>query len=260
MFIFIFGGAMPTETPSTKPSKSEQTRERILDAALVLFADKGYTATTLRDIAAASGSSLGLTYRYFGRKEELVLALYQRLARELEEEVQALPPAPMADRFAQVTALKLERLAPYRQALGALFGVALAPDSEVAVLGAPMSEVRERIWRVFHAVVRGATDAPGEPQARQLTSVLYAAHLALVLFWMQDRSDDQNATRSLLALAREILGRLRLLLRLPFTGRWLARLGEILGPMFGGVPAATDESFAQIVESGHAPLSPRARS
>lgn len=82
------------------PTKSQQTREHILETALKLFAEKGYAETTMRDIAGAADCSLGLAYRYFARKEEFILALYERLTDELEEEVSRLPPAPLARRFA----------------------------------------------------------------------------------------------------------------------------------------------------------------
>ena len=64
------------------PKKSEQTREHILETALDLFAEKGYAETTMRDIAGAADCSLGLAYRYFARKEEFILALYERMTNE----------------------------------------------------------------------------------------------------------------------------------------------------------------------------------
>jgi AcrR family transcriptional regulator len=63
--------------------KGTMTQQRILDAALALFASKGYEATTMRDIAAAADCSLGLTYRYFASKEDLILELYRWLADQL---------------------------------------------------------------------------------------------------------------------------------------------------------------------------------
>ena len=62
--------------------KAVSTRQRILDTALGLFATKGYENTTMREIAAEADSSLGLTYRYFASKEELVLELYRTLVRQ----------------------------------------------------------------------------------------------------------------------------------------------------------------------------------
>ena len=213
--------------------KARQTKEHILTTALALFADKGYGETTLRDIAGSAGVSLGLTYRYFVRKEELILALYQRLAQDLEEEVRALPPSPMAARFARAIESCLRRLTPHREALGALFAVGLAPDSEVAVLGEGASGVRSVVWRVYREVVRGAADKPRPRQQDQIATLFYAAHLLLVLFWLQDRTPSQRATGDLLKFTEETLGRLRPVLGLPPVARPLTRLARILAPMFG---------------------------
>src|SRR3954467_15966907 len=116
---------MPTAQATQLTPKGERTREHILDTALSLFIEQGYDATTMREIASAADCSLGLTYRYFARKEDLVLALYQRTAAEQETYMQALPAAQIADRFAQVMQAKIAQLAPYRDAFGALFGAAL---------------------------------------------------------------------------------------------------------------------------------------
>lgn len=49
----------------------ETTREKILDAALVVFAHNGFAATSISDIAKAAGISNGLLYHYFSSKEDL---------------------------------------------------------------------------------------------------------------------------------------------------------------------------------------------
>ncbi len=213
--------------------KARQTREHILETALSLFATKGYGETTLRDIAASAEVSLGLTYRYFARKEELILALYQRLAQELAEEVPAMPAATLARRFATTLGSCLDRLAPHREALGALFSVGLAPDSEMAVLGERAAGVRDIVWHVYLDVVQGATDRPRPRQEEQITTVLYAAHLLCVLFWLQDRSPGQAMARELVAFTQEMLSRLRPVLALPPVARPLARLTRLLDPLFG---------------------------
>jgi len=224
-------------TPVRRRSqKGEQTRAHILATALRLFAEKGYQGTTMRDIASEAGSSLGLTYRYFSRKEELVLAFYIQCAEELEEEMDTLPPAPLAERFEQALRADIRRISPYRGAFGSLFGVALAPESEVAVLGQPMAHIRTRIWSMFLRVAEGATDAPRGKQARDVATIFYAIHLMFVLFWLQDRSPGQKATEDLIVLARDTVRRARPALRLPPVARLLARMAQIIGPMFGPMP------------------------
>lgn len=218
-------------------AKSQQTREHILETALALFAEKGYAETTMRDIAGAADCSLGLAYRYFARKEEFILALYERLTAEFEAEAAMLPPGPLAKRFASAMGRHLACLGTHRQTMGALFAAGLAPDSEVAVLGAGAAGVRSRIWGAFQTIVRGASDAPKPRQAEQMTTLLYAAHLLFVLFWLQDRSEGQAKTRELLGFAQEMLGRLRPVLGLPPVAKPLARLAEIVGPMFRPTPS-----------------------
>lgn len=66
-----------------------------------------------------------------------------------------------------------------------------------------------------------------------MATLFYAAHLLIVLFWIQDRSAGQERTHALLQFGREMLGRLRPLLGLPPVARPLARLAGIVGPMFG---------------------------
>ena len=46
--------------------------------ALRLFAEKGFTSTTIADIAAMSGTAHGLVYHYFRSKDELLLAVLER--------------------------------------------------------------------------------------------------------------------------------------------------------------------------------------
>jgi AcrR family transcriptional regulator len=224
---------MQTQINAKLTVKGERTREHILEHALRLFIEQGYDETTMRDIAAAADCSLGLTYRYFARKEDLVLQLYRRLAEEQEAYVLALPPAPLADRFVQVLQAKIAQLEPYRSAIGALFGAALTPQSGVAVLGDETSDIRVRMERMFLTLITGATDAPRERQARQLATVLYTLELALVLFWVHDRSPDRRATTDLLKLAHDAIALVRPVLRFPPVAKSLARLAQALGPVFG---------------------------
>ena len=56
----------------------EQTTAAILDAAEKLFAERGFTAVTVRDIAAEAGVSHALVHRYLGSKEQVYRATLSR--------------------------------------------------------------------------------------------------------------------------------------------------------------------------------------
>ena len=57
---------------------ADEKRTRISDAAVKIFARKGYHGTRIADIAREAGVSYGLVYHYFRSKEEIVHFLFQR--------------------------------------------------------------------------------------------------------------------------------------------------------------------------------------
>jgi TetR/AcrR family fatty acid metabolism transcriptional regulator len=59
------------------------TRERILQAALQVFAEKGYHRAAVDDIVRVSGTSKGAVYHHFPNKEALFLALVDELSARL---------------------------------------------------------------------------------------------------------------------------------------------------------------------------------
>ena len=75
----------------------QKTRNLLVDTARQLFAKNGFEATTMNEIAAASGKGRRTLYTYFNSKEEIYLAVIQseldRLSNRMEEVArQDMPP------------------------------------------------------------------------------------------------------------------------------------------------------------------------
>lgn len=73
------------------------TKQRILEKALEMFAEKGYEGTNLRDLAQSLGLSKSALYRHFESKEEIWNSLYETLREYYNEHFGAednLPPVP----------------------------------------------------------------------------------------------------------------------------------------------------------------------
>ena len=68
------------ETPSASAPRTEQ---RILEVATVLFYEKGYHATTMREVAAGVGIKAGSLYNHFPSKEELLFRIAEGVMRDL---------------------------------------------------------------------------------------------------------------------------------------------------------------------------------
>src|SRR5919112_1872148 len=70
--------------------KKQRTRDQIVDAAFKLFAERGYAATTVADIAAAADIAPRTFFSYFPSKEEDILR--EGVARDLGEPPDGLRP------------------------------------------------------------------------------------------------------------------------------------------------------------------------
>ncbi len=221
------------ENPASElTEKALRTRQHILDTALSLFVTPGYEETTMRDIARTANCSLGLTYRYFARKEELVLAIYWQMASATSAQIEQLPVVSIADRFYQLMVSRLEQVRPYRGAFRALFGATLHPDSGINILGANSAGVHDQTRQAFTLLVIEASDAPAEGLRQNVVTLLYTLHFAVILFWLYDRSLEQHTTLELLAFTRDSLAQVRRGLALPFIRQGLARLAGILESVF----------------------------
>ncbi len=76
-----------------KQIQSEQTRKKISEAARSLFVQKGYKATSIEDIVAATGSSKGNIYYHFKSKEGLFSYLLHEWDHDWLEKWQARLPS-----------------------------------------------------------------------------------------------------------------------------------------------------------------------
>ena len=70
---------------SRRERKKDETRERITQAAIELFTERGFEATTVDDIAAKADVAKGTFFNYFPRKESVFDALAEQKASEMEE-------------------------------------------------------------------------------------------------------------------------------------------------------------------------------
>ncbi len=66
--------------------KDKSTKIRLLDAAESLFADKGISGTSLRNIIAEAGTNIASVHYHFGSKEELIKEVYSRRLKPIIEE------------------------------------------------------------------------------------------------------------------------------------------------------------------------------
>jgi TetR/AcrR family fatty acid metabolism transcriptional regulator len=66
-------------------------RQHVLDAAAGVFAEKGFHAATIKDVARAAGVAHGSVYTYFESKEALLLGLFDLMSARARMEIAPSP-------------------------------------------------------------------------------------------------------------------------------------------------------------------------
>ncbi|MCC6612443.1 MAG: TetR/AcrR family transcriptional regulator [Anaerolineae bacterium] len=142
---------MPDPTPT--PRDPEQTRGRILDAALDIFARKGYHDASVDEIVESSGSSKGSVYFHFPNKQRLFLALVDKFADVLERHVHEA----VADEAAGIQRVRLAL-----EAVMNTFGKYRAPAKVLLVqavgLGSTFEEKRMEVQQRFALLIKHYLD------------------------------------------------------------------------------------------------------
>jgi AcrR family transcriptional regulator len=213
--------------PPGQTAQGAAAKKRLYDIAVKRMARHGYELTTLRDVAKDAGVSVGLLYRYFPSKRAVIFALYDELSADYVTTTAAMRPGKWRDRGLFALTSSLEVLTPHRTTLRGLIPV-LVGDPDEGLFGEHAAFSRVRVLSVFEQAVAGASDAPPRPLAGAIARLLYLVHLAVLLWWLLDKTAKQRATGALVQLFAGILPSAAMTLRLPFVRRFVLALDALI--------------------------------
>ena len=212
---------MATLTPVTVPvprsDRGEATRAAIATAAQGLFLERGYDKTTMRAVAERAGVSLGNAYYYFGSKEHLIQAFYDRIQLEHAAAAEAAlaHETTFAGRLHGTLTAWVDVAEPYHHFAGKFFKVAAEPASPLSPFSPESAPAREASIALMSKVVDGADLKVPATVRGELPDLLWLAQMGVVLFWVHDGSEGRRRTRQLVDRAVPLVDRLVRLTRLP---------------------------------------------
>lgn len=198
-------------------SKGEQTRERILDAALDLFRTRGYAETTMRQIAEAAGVAVGNAYYYYASKDALILAFYERNHADhlalLGDRLDTTKD--FAERLRLLVRTKIDSALPYRRLSTKLFTSAADPESPLSPFSPQSAPLRGEAVRLMADVVNGSSLRVGKDLRADLPELLWLYEMGVILYWVHDSSPGCERTYQLIDRTVPIMERLIGLAKLP---------------------------------------------
>ncbi len=126
----------------------ESSREQILKAAFKLFAQNGYSGTSINDIAKAAGVSKGLAYNYFKSKQHILEILLMQLFDEFNVFERAL--SKISDPYEQIQTiikLTLEMIEQNKEMWLLYTGLAFQP-SVLSTIKQRLNSSAERFYKL----------------------------------------------------------------------------------------------------------------
>jgi AcrR family transcriptional regulator len=184
---------MSTRPTAKKRLSAEERREAILGSALEVFAERGYHAASIDDIARTAGISKALIYEHFGSKNELYVSLIALHAGEIFERLgaSAAPGAPAAERLEQGLDAFFSFVEERRVAWRMLFREAADPDVAAAldrIVAAVTALVADLI--AADPSVRDAEGSEAErPQAVEMLAQLLVGGVQSLANWATDNEE-----------------------------------------------------------------------
>jgi len=225
--------------PPGRTAQGAAAGQKLFDIAIRLISQRGYEATTLRDVAADAHVSVGLLYRYYPSKRAIVLALYEQLSAEYAVQSSEMPSGRWRDRFMFALETSLHVLRPHRNTLKALIPVMVGGTDE-GLFEQNTEFSRLRVQKVFEDALIGAKDTPPQKLAEAMGRLLYLVHLAVILWWLLDKSPQQRATTALVSLVRQVLPSAALTLNLAPIRRFVQSADELFREaLFGNSTTGT---------------------
>lgn len=147
-------------------------RDKILAAALQLFATRGLGATRIKDIAQRADMSLGLVYHYFASKEEVFVALVTSAFEKLNQAVTTLETMPGSPLDKIRTAfeglvrgfMEIEGSAWYHLLIAQATISDATPEAAKNVIGKERDKPYQALARIIAEGQLNGSIAPGNPE------------------------------------------------------------------------------------------------
>lgn len=169
------------------------TRDRLIQAAMGVFAERGYHGATVDDIVAASETSKGAFYHYFSSKQAIFLSLLDRLVEMVEAGVeQAIEQEAGALAKVEAALRVVLEVASARRDLARILLI------EAAALGPEFEQSRLGIHRRFAALIqryldRAAADGAIPPQDTRAAAAAWIGAINEVITQQMAQSGDLPA-------------------------------------------------------------------
>ena len=198
----VSGGGVrrPTRT-GRRARNSEAIGTRIVNAALSLFQQKGFDATTTKSIARRAKVAEGTVFNYFETKEDIALYFFELEVDHAMAAVQKdakVRRAPLEEKLFALIQTQLEFLEPHERFIGAAVISALRPTSKLGFSSQAVA-LRNRYLTFVEELIRESVPRQASGWFAWFAPLMFwIYYLGILLYWLNDDSQGKQNTLALL--------------------------------------------------------------
>jgi len=189
----------------------EQTRIRLLEAAVDVISEKGFDKATMRAIAKEADVADATIYNYFSTKEKLLYGYCAHVQTQVMEELKAIDDFheyTLQEQLHQLVETELRVWLPAREFLQVVFAQTFAaPNVGHELLAESKTLLKAMVVELIDASIE-AGEMPEQPYQDLLPTLFWDYQTAILLYWLKDTSDGFANTTKLVDQSTEIIAQL----------------------------------------------------
>src|SRR5215472_4244526 len=196
------GATMSDSTGSEHHDRGRDTRARLRELALQLFAEQGYEKTSLREIAEHLGVTKAALYYYFKSKEDIVRSLVEDYVADLDELITWGKAQP------RTAAVRAEIIRRYLHVVASGTEVfRMLHQNQAAVASLATAKERGEVFRERMDALIDLLTEPGAPLQDQVRAASSLISISYCCVRFENRvSSQEELERALLDVAMELVG------------------------------------------------------
>lgn len=177
--------------------QKDKNRKKLIQAAVEVITEKGFQASTMREIAKEAGLAEATIYNYFPTKESLVWAYYelsQEKAIKKTRQVGKLEAFSLQEQFQLLMDASLEEMLAERSFVEETFSMAFL--SPMAYFNSSI-EMKKKFSEIIFEFIENAEKKGEIPQqmGKQMFPFLaWDYYLGVLMYWLKDRSENFSNT------------------------------------------------------------------
>jgi len=189
----------------------EQTRIRLLEAAVDEVTEKGFDKATMRSIAKRADVADATIYNYFSTKEKLLYGYCEYVQQQVMAELKAIDDFheySLQEQLHQLLETELRLWLPAREFLRTVFAQTYAaPTVGHELLSDTKALLKAMVVELIDASIE-AGEMPEQPYQDLLPALFWDYQTAILAYWLKDTSDGFANTTKLVDQSTEIVAQL----------------------------------------------------